>query len=214
MPSAAPAVPDVDLTLTLTTPDGESRTVDLATRAVVVAVVPTPRFGREAEVLAGVAAAGESGADIVEVPAEPKLLGPAAQQSEAPIAALVSSNAAARGAVAAGASLLLVPRAELATVLNGDNEPGEEPQARQGAVRPSVDWSVAVLVDSAAAGRDSVVEAPDRPVAIDVTGLSGADAVSEESLALAVGVRVIRTADVRRTRRVVEVMAHLLAARR
>ena len=47
-----------------------------------------------------------------------------------------------------------------------------------------------------------------------MTGLSGADAVSEESLALSVGVRVIRTADVRRTRRVVEVMAHLLAARR
>jgi hypothetical protein len=55
---------------------------------------------------------------------------------------------------------------------------------------------------------------PDRLVGLDVTGLSGADAVSEESLALAVGVRLIRTADLRRSRRVVELMAHLLEARR
>jgi hypothetical protein len=38
--------------------------------------------------------------------------------------------------------------------------------------------------------------------------------VAEASLALAVGARVVRTGDVRRTRRVVEVMAHLLEARR
>ncbi|MGH9213453.1 MAG: hypothetical protein ACRD2C_22690 [Acidimicrobiales bacterium] len=47
-----------------------------------------------------------------------------------------------------------------------------------------------------------------------MAGRSGADAVSEESLALAVGVRLVRTGDVRRTRRVVEVMAQLLEARR
>jgi len=133
------------------------------------------------------------------------------------VAALVSSGDSASGAVAAGASLLLVPRADLATVLadpaKGDDD-HEEIDVRDGAVAPSSAWPVAVLVDSAAAGRDTVVEDPDRPVAIDVTGLSGPDAVSEESLALAVGVRVIRTSDVRRTRRVVEVMDHLLAARR
>ena len=70
------------------------------------------------------------------------------------------------------------------------------------------------MVDTAREARDAVTATPDRPVALDVTRLADIDAVSEESLGLAVGARLIRTADLRRTRRVVEVMAHLLDARR
>jgi hypothetical protein len=75
-------------------------------------------------------------------------------------------------------------------------------------------WQVAVMVTTAREGRDAVEAHPDRPVVLDSTGLAGVDAVSEESLALAVGVRLVRTRDLRRSRRVVEVMAHLLEARR
>jgi hypothetical protein len=52
------------------------------------------------------------------------------------------------------------------------------------------------------------------PLAVDVTRWSGPDAVGRESAAVALGCRVIRTSDVRRSRRVAEVMTALLAARR
>ena len=195
--SPAPPLPDVSLSLRL-----GSRTVDLATRAVVVAVVPPPRFGREAEVLAGVRAAALSGADIVEVPADSRLLGPAAAGGELPIAAQVTTSAAARAAWAAGARLLLVPAADADEVAAGRGTDD--------------DWQVAVLVTTAQDGRDRVLatKEPGLPVALDTALLDRVDAVSEESLALAVGVRLVRTTDIRRTRRVVEVMAHLLEARR
>lgn len=193
---AAPPVPRVELTLSLPVGSGETRVVDLATRALVVAVVPPPRWGREAEVLAGVAAAAEAGADLVEVPAEPRLLGPAAAEGAVPVVARVAGSDTADAAIAAGAALALVSHDRLDDVVGSGGD------------------RVAVLVDTARAGRDAVEALPTRPVALDVTRLSGADAVSEESLALAVGVRLIRTADLRRTRRVVEVMAHLLEARR
>ena len=227
VPSApsAPPVPRVDLQLVLTRPSGEARTVDLATRALVVAVVPPPRWGREAEVLAGVAAAAEAGADVVEVPADPRLLGPAAAQGDSPVTAQVETAAAARAALAAGASFVLVPHDHLDDVVGpaaGDDD--DDPAAslptngrapRPGAAAdPSAPGRVVTVVATARAGRDAVAAEPTRPVALDVTVLSGADAVSEESLALAVGVRLVRTLDVRRTRRVVEVMAHLLEARR
>jgi hypothetical protein len=176
------------------------RSVDLTTRAVVVAVVPTPRFGREAEVVAGVYAAASAAADVVEVPAEPRLLGPAAAKAEVPLAARVETADAARAAWSAGARLLLVPAAAIDEVVAGQG--------------PADEWQLAAMVQTAKQGRDAVQAHPDRLVGLDVTGLSGADAVSEESLALAVGVRLIRTADLRRSRRVVELMAHLLEARR
>ena len=227
VPSApsAPPVPRVDLQLVLTRPSGEARTVDLATRALVVAVVPPPRWGREAEVLAGVAAAAEAGADVVEVPADPRLLGPAAAQGDSPVTAQVETAAAARTALAAGASFVVVPHDHLDDVVGpaaGDDD--DDPAAslptngrapRPGAAAdPSAPGRVVTVVATARAGRDAVAAEPTRPVALDVAALSGADAVSEESLALAVGVRLVRTLDVRRTRRVVEVMAHLLEARR
>jgi hypothetical protein len=225
VPSApsAPPVPRVDLQLVLTRPSGEARTVDLATRALVVAVVPPPRWGREAEVLAGVAAAADAGADVVEVPADPRLLGPAAAQGDSPVTAQVETAAAARAALAAGASFVLVSHDHLDDVVasapDDDDRTASRPTngraPRPGAAAdPSAPGRVVTVVATARAGRDAVAAEPTRPVALDVTVLSGADAVSEESLALAVGVRLVRTGDVRRTRRVVEVMAHLLEARR
>jgi hypothetical protein len=192
--STAPPVAEVDLTLSF-----GARKVDLATRALVVAVVPPPRWAREAEVVAGVRAAAEAGADVVEVPPEPRLVGPAAATGEIPVAARVDDVAVARAAAVAGASLLLVSTQVSAAV------------AEQGA---EAGWQQAVLFDDARSARDTVLDAPGHPVALDVTRLSGVDAVSEESLGLAVGARLVRTGDIRRTRRVVEVMAHLLEARR
>jgi hypothetical protein len=173
--------------------------IDLATRALVVAVVPTPRWGREAEVLAGVRQATEAGADVVEVPAEPRLLGPAAAADLVPVAARVATADAARAAVSAGARLLLVPAPQALSVV-------DDPAAGE--------WPLATLVTDAPAGRDAIAADPDRPVALDVTALPAIDGVAETSLALSVGVRLVRTGDVRRTRRVVEVMARLLEARR
>src|SRR6266540_3894639 len=96
--SPAPPVPTVSLSLQV-----GGHTVDLASRALVVAVVPTPRFARQAEVLAGVRSAALAGADMVEVPAEPRLLGPAAAADELPVAARASTAEAASAAWAAGA---------------------------------------------------------------------------------------------------------------
>lgn len=193
MISAAPPVPEVGLTLSL-----GGRVVDLATRALVVAVVPPPRWARETEVVAGVRAAASSGADLVEVPAEPRLVGPAAAATDVPLAARVHDAAAAEAALAAGAVLLLVPGDHVDEVVG-------DPRAEH--------WQVAALVGDARSARDTAGDVPERPVALDVTSLQGADAVSEESLAISVGARVIRTGDVRRSRRVIEVMAHLLDAR-
>lgn len=212
---SAPPVPRVERILSLPSRDGGTRHVDLATRALVVAVVPSPRWGREAEVVAGVAAVAGMGADLAEVPADPRLLGPAAAQGEVPVVAEVATADAARPALTAGAALVLVRAERFDDVVAQDGPDAEAEPARPGSV-PNLARSeqVVAVVDGAAAARDALEAHPTRLVAVDVTGRSGADAVSEESLALAVGVRLVRTADVRRTRRVVEVMAHLLEARR
>jgi hypothetical protein len=51
------------------------------------------------------------------------------------------------------------------------------------------------------------------PLAVDVGGWSGPAAVARETAAIAGGCRLVVTADPRRTRRVVEVMAAVLGAR-
>jgi hypothetical protein len=212
--STAPPVAEVDLTLTL-----GSRTVDLATRALVVGVVPAPRWARDAEVAAGVRAAADAGADLVDVPPEPRLVGPAAAISDVPVAVRVDTVEAARAAHHAGAALLLVPAGSDAITAGGGDTP-ETTTTAGGAgelgatTADGPGWQVATLASDAVGARDVAVAATGRPIALDVTRLSGVDAVAEESLGLAVGVRLVRTRDVHRTRRVVEVMAHLLEARR
>src|SRR5262245_36361765 len=143
-----PPVPRVEPGLSL-----GGRAVDLTARALVVAVVPSPRWGREAEVLAGVRQAAAGGADVVEAPAEPRLLGPAAAAEIVPVAARVSTPDGARAAWAAGARLLLVPDEQVDQVADA---------------QPPDGWQIAPLVASARAGRAAVAAAPGRPVALDV----------------------------------------------
>jgi hypothetical protein len=199
-----PAGARVEVTLHL----GET-TIDLATRALVVAVVPTPRWGREAEVLAGVEAAARAGVDVVEVPAEPRLLGPAAASGAIPVTATIESAADATAAREAGASLLLVPPASLEDVVEAMDQ-SAEPELRRKTP------PVAVLVPDAwgvlaARQRDATAVLP---IAVDTLRLSAVDVVVETSLALTAGARLVRTQHIRQARRVVEVMRALVEARR
>ena len=191
--SALPPVPQVELALTL-----GDKTFDLRWRALVGAVIAAPRFGRESEVLATVRAAGQAGADIAVTSLPPRLVGPATRAGGLPIAARVSSLEAAVAASEAGAALVLVPADLVGAV------------ADAGA-------NVSLLVDDV---RDidharSVVGDRPVPLAIDTSAVSTRDeALAIESVAVPLGCRLLCTNDVRRTRRVVETVAALLAAQR
>jgi hypothetical protein len=195
-PATSP-VPRVDLTLTL---GGTS--FDLRWRALVAAVVPAPRFGREGEVLAGVRTARDAGADLADVSLSPRLIGPAAGAGLVPVVVRARSIPEAAAARRAGAGLVLVPADLVADVAVADGPVAEGP--------------VAVVIDDVChLGRArAVAERHGVAVAIDVTARVAAGAMAFESAAIACGCRVVCTADVRRTRRVVETVAALLAARR
>jgi hypothetical protein len=191
--SPLPPVPRVELTLTL----GDAR-FDLRWRALVGAVVPAPRFAREGEVLASVRAAGQAGADLAVASLPPRLIGPATRAGYLPIAANVSSLEAAEVATGAGAALILVP-IDLATE----------------AVESG--WTVALRLDDLADidRARSVVDDHRLPLAMDTSAIpTPGEALAVESVAIPSGCRLVCTSDVRRTRRVVETMAALLAARR
>jgi hypothetical protein len=199
-PATSP-VPRVDLTLTL---GGNS--FDLRWRALVAAVVPAPRFGREGEVLAGVRTARDAGADLADVSLSPRLIGPAAGAGLVPVVVRARSIPEAAAARRAGAGLVLVP-ADLVADLVADVAVADGPVA---------EGPVAVVIDDVChLGRArAVAERHGVAVAIDVTARVAAGAMAFESAAIACGCRVVCTADVRRTRRVVETVAALLAARR
>jgi hypothetical protein len=194
-PATSP-VPRVDLTLTL---GGIS--FDLRWRALVAAVVPAPRFGREGEVLAGVRTARDAGADLADVSLSPRLIGPAAGAGLVPVVVRARSIPEAAAARRAGAGLVLVPADAVADVM---------------ADVAVADGPVAVVIDDVGHLRRAraVAERHGVALAIDVTGRVSAGAMALESAAIAGGCRVVCTADVRRTRRVVETVAALLAARR
>jgi hypothetical protein len=176
--------------------------VDLRVRALVAGVVPAPRFAREAEVAATARSVAASGADVVDVSLDPRLVGPAAAAVDVPAAATVDSLEAAARAAHAGAALALVPPAVVAGAHGGD-------LAGAGA-------TIAVVVAdlAALAGAADVASRAGALLAFDATRLPSADALAAESLAMIDGCRILRTTDVRRTRRVAEVVATLLAARR
>lgn len=186
-------MPRVDVGLTL----GDT-TFDLRWRALVGAVVPAPRFGREGEVLASVRAAGQAGADVAVTSLPPPLVGPAARAGGVPIAAKVSSAEAAEAASAAGASLVLVP-IDLV-----------DAAADSGA-------TVALLIEDVDDIHRARAVIADRPVplALDTSAMSTREeALAVESVAVPLGCRLLCTNDIRRTRRVVETVAALLAAQR
>jgi hypothetical protein len=171
--------------------------VDLRTRVLVAGVVPPPRFGREGEVLATAASLRAAGADLVDVSLPPRLSGPVARAGDVPVAMRAGTAAEAAAARRAGAEVVMVP-----------------PDAADDAAGES--GAVAVVVDDLAgvgAARD-VAGRLGAPLAIDASRWSGPEAVGREAAAVSLGCRLIRTADVRRSRRVAEVMGALLAARR
>lgn len=198
-----PAVPLVDAALTI-----GDRVVDLATRSLTVAVIPSPVWARESEVVAAVRAAADAGADAAEAPPEPRLLGPAAAAGLLPIAAHVSTVAAAGTATRAGASVLLAPADSEIAVPGAIGDAPVAPVVRLCRSAQAVQEVRTQLASGLSGPGDEAV------VGLDALHLSGIDIVAEASLALSVGARLVRTRDVRRSRRVVEVMAALLEARR
>lgn len=193
--SLPPPIPRVDVALDLG--DGP---VDLATRALTAAAVAPPRFGREAELLAAAKAATAAGADLVDVSLEPRLVGSVARGGDLPVATRVATVESAEAARAAGAAVLLIA-ADLTELADRAADEG---------------WPTALVVDDVAdveAARGTA-ESHRFPLAIDTTRLTAADAIAHEAVAISSGCRIVRTTDVRRTRRVVEVLAALLEARR
>ncbi|MGH9113364.1 MAG: hypothetical protein ACRDZN_13885 [Acidimicrobiales bacterium] len=190
--AAMSPAPSVDLVLAL----GDT-TFDLRWRALVAAVVPAPRFGREGEVVAGVRTARDAGADLADVSLSPRLIGPAAGAGLVPVLVRATSVDEAAAARRAGAGLVLV-RADIVADVAAGSGP------------------VALLVDDVAHldHARAVAEHHGIALAIDVAGRPPADATAIESAGIARGCRVVCTADVRRTRRVVETLAALLEARR
>ncbi|HEX6420962.1 MAG TPA: hypothetical protein VFZ77_20840 [Acidimicrobiales bacterium] len=192
-----PPVPLVDVALTL-----GGRAVDLATRALVAGVVPQPRFGREGEAVATAAALEDAGADLVDASLPPRLLGPVARAGHVPVAARAGSVDEAMAAAGAGAAIVLVPaaRAQVATALAAGG----------------IDAALALVVDDLREVAAVRALAADQGLvlAVDASRWAGATAMAGEAAAIAGGCRLVRTADVRRSRRVAEVMAAILAARR
>lgn len=178
------------------------RVVDLATHVLVAGVVPAPRFGRDGEVAATARSVVASGADLADVSLAPRLIAPAARAGQVPVAARVGSIDEAAAAVRAGASVVLLEPWSLVDLSD------EGARAALGAAAVIVDD-----LDGMAAGR-AQAERLALPLAFDSTHWSSASAVARESVAVAEGCRLLRSTDVRRSRRVAEVMGAILSARR
>jgi len=147
-------------------------------------------------------AVAAAGADLVDVSLAPKLIGPAVRTGAVPVVATVGTLAAAAAAGRAGAALGLVPPDVVADASGDDLR----------AIGVPVAVVVADPADVAAA--TAVAARAGAPVAFDSTRLAPGDALAAESVAVTDGCRLLRTADVRRSRRVAEVLGAVLAARR
>jgi hypothetical protein len=193
-----PPVPIVDLSF----PVGDG-VVSLSTRALVAGIVPLPRFGREAEASATAASVAAQGADLVDVSLPARLVGAVARWGSVPVVARVGSVDDALAAVHAGASAVLA-LAPLLTDLCGHPD-----LVKLGAVPVLVVDDLSGLSEASSMATGLQV-----PLAFDSTRLPAVAAIGCESAAIAEGCRLVRTADVRRSRRVAEVMAAILGARR
>jgi hypothetical protein len=176
------------------------RDLDLGSRVLVAGVVPPPRFGREAEVAAAVGALASLGADVADVSLPRPLAGAAVRAARLPVAMRATTPDELATALAVGAQIVMVPPAM------ADDAAATKPAAAV----------VSVLVGDLAALERARAEAElhGLPLAFDSTAATGAAAIAAESAAVAGGCRLLRTADVRRSRRVAEVMTALLAGRR
>jgi hypothetical protein len=192
--------------------------VDLRSRVLVAGVVPSPRFGREAEVDATVGALASLGADVADVSLPRPLAGAAVRSGRLPVAVRASTPDEVANALALGADVVLVPPAlaeGAATAARAAAEP-RGPAGGPAGQGPRSGVVVSVEVDDVA-GLDAAraeAEAWGLPLTFDSVAWAGAAATARESAAVAGGCRLLRTTDVRRSRRVAEVMGALLAARR
>lgn len=196
--ASPPPVPLVGVTLPLA--DGEA---DLSTRALVAAVVPAPRFGRESEAVATAGALADQGAELVDASLPPRLLGAVAAASRVPVAVRAQSADEAAAAARAGARVVLAPLALVPAVLVSTRGVSD-------------DVTVAVVIDDLAdlADARAVADHEQLALAVDATRWTGPEAMGREAAAIGEGCRIVCTNDVRRSRRVAEVMAAILAARR
>jgi hypothetical protein len=196
VPSRTPSPLGRDIVTVAGTP------IDLRSRVLVAGVVPAPRFGRENEVAATARAVAASGADLVDVSLGPRLVGPARHASPVPVIASVESLDSAAVAGRAGAALALLP-ADVVAAASGDD------------LRAlGIPLAVVVADPAGVAGAVDVAERVGAPVAFDSTRLPVAEALAAEALAVTDGCRLVRTANVRRARRVAAVLGAVLAARR
>jgi hypothetical protein len=184
--------------------------VDLRCRVLVAGIVPAPRFGREAEVEAGVADVVARGADLADVTSPARLAGAAARRGH-PLAVRTDSPDGVAAARTLGAAMVLVPPPVAAQLTGPASASGTATPAEQGA---SGGLALAVVVDDVTELGRARVEAErlGAVLAFDSARWSGAAATAREAAAVTGGCRVVRSADVRRSRRVAEVMAALLAA--
>lgn len=204
--SSTPPVPRVTAALRLGGVD-----VDLSSRVLVAGVVPAPRFGRESEVVATARALAAGGADLVDVSLPPRMIGPVAAGAPVPVMVRCSSLDESAAAVRAGAAVVAVT-AEIvreAVARRRADEPNEGRDHPGGATVVLIIDELARLADAwALAGQLGLA------LAVDSTRCTGAGAIAHEAMAVAEGCRLIRTLDVRRSRRVAEVMGAVLAHRR
>jgi hypothetical protein len=210
VPVARPS-PRPPAAASLALPGGE---VDLRTRVLVVGVVPAPRFGRENEVVATAAAVAARGADLVDVSHGPRLIGPAARAGGAPVAVRAVTLDDAAAAARAGAAVVLVP-VEVAAAVD-PSAVGADPGLAGAPTPPLAGTAVAVVVatlDDLPAGL-AAAERLGMPLAFDSTALAPDAALAAESVAVVDGCRLLRTADVRRSRRVATVLGAMWEARR
>lgn len=204
--SSSPPVPQVAAALPLGGVD-----VDLSSRILVAGVVPAPRFGRESEVVATARAVAAAGADLVDVSLPPRMVGPVAAGGAVPVMARCASIDESAAAVRAGAAVVGVPaeivREAVARRQDGDAAGGRDPA-------PAA--AVVLIIDDLArlAGARALAEELGVVLAVDSTRSAGAGAIAQEAMAVAEGCRLIRTLDVRRSRRVAEVLGAVLGARR
>jgi hypothetical protein len=188
--------------------------LDLAARVLVAGVVPAPRFGREAEVQAGAAAVLALGADLVEVPPPARFAGVVRGAAGHLVAMRASSPDEVASARAAGVEVIMVTPGLAAELAGGDAAAtGRELGTTRGLAGLA---GVVVVVDDPAdvPATRAQAERWGVPLAYDSTRWSGAAAIAREAAAVADGCRLLRTSDVRRSRRVAEVTGALLAARR
>jgi hypothetical protein len=203
-----PPVPPVGVVLPLA---GE--TVDLGARVLVAGVVPPPRFGREAEVAATAAAVAAAGADLVDVPLPARLAGPVAARPGTSVSILATSPDQAATAARIHARVVMVAPDLVAAAVDAVADGGG---GRGGSdATAGSRTTVAVLVDDLGAipAARAAAAAGRLPLAFDATRVSGAEAIARESAAVAEGCRLLRSTDVRRSRRVAEVMSAILGAR-